>query len=89
MGTLSVEQVEHLMWDTVCCKNNREMGSEFSDITDESKLRGKSGVFFFSFCFFSFLFFFSFLANKIAQNSPRPCCVLMLHSGDMGIAAVS
>lgn len=28
VGTLSIEQVEHLMWDTVSCKNIREGGSE-------------------------------------------------------------
>ncbi len=29
VGTLSIEQVEHVIWDMVFCKNNREKGSEW------------------------------------------------------------
>lgn len=77
VGTLSIEQVEHLMWDTVCCKTTgkrvQSSRAEFSDITDESQLRGKSGVL----CF-SFLFFVTFWQRRMPKPPPslRECgCV--------------
>lgn len=55
VGTPSIEQVEHLMRDTVCCKTTgkwvQSSGADFPDITDKSQLRGKSEVLCFSFLF--------------------------------------
>lgn len=65
------------MWDTVCCKTTgkrvQSSRAEFSDITDESQLRGKSGVL----CF-SFLFFVTFWQRRMPKPPPslRECgCV--------------